>query len=216
MAVLLGVDKAYHLPLLFCRAFSTAPALWWGIGCILSLFGEIISLSTANEVDGTKWSISWNIQTPWNVDRRFRVTETALSILWVCSGNPRGLIVGNGEVMLTSRQVLRISLSVVLLYGLPDVTLVSCFSHITVTTIINPQHQASKLHPPGDPNQTHSNRLHERIHNILGSLPLRSKYLIPTTASRMDFHSKYINRAIPSYTTQDEYSKGNFSLHIGL
>jgi len=85
VAVLLGVDKAYHLPLLFCRAFSTAPALWWGIGCILSLFGEIISLSTANEVDGTKWSISWNIQTPWNVDRRFRVTETALSILWCCA-----------------------------------------------------------------------------------------------------------------------------------
>jgi len=85
VAVLLGVAKSYHLPLLFCRALSTAPALWWGIGCILSLFGEIISLSIANEVDGKKWSISWNNRDPWNVDRRFRVTEMALSILWCCA-----------------------------------------------------------------------------------------------------------------------------------
>jgi len=81
---LLGVAKPYHLPLLFCRALSTAPAAWWGIGCALALAAEIFSLSAADEGDGKRWSISYR-GGPWPMERRFKVTETSLSVLWCCA-----------------------------------------------------------------------------------------------------------------------------------
>lgn len=74
VAVLLGVEKHWHLPLLFCRALSVAPAAWWGLRCALTFMGEL--LLDEEGVEGQ-----------WSVERRFRVTEVFLAVLWcLCSG----------------------------------------------------------------------------------------------------------------------------------
>jgi hypothetical protein len=69
--VILGIDKRWHLPLVFCRALSTVPAIWWGLRCAFVFLAELLSRGTPGE--------------KWDVERRFRVTEVALAILWVCS-----------------------------------------------------------------------------------------------------------------------------------
>jgi len=73
VAVLLGVKAHWNVPLLICRAFSTAPALWWGLRCALTFLGELLlsdGIASIGEV--------------WSVEKRFRVTEVFLAILWVC------------------------------------------------------------------------------------------------------------------------------------
>ena len=79
VAVLLGVEKHWHFPLLFCRALSTAPAAWWGLRCALTFMGELLMEESLNEglsgVNGTA--------APWSVEKRFRVTEVFLAVLWV-------------------------------------------------------------------------------------------------------------------------------------
>jgi hypothetical protein len=52
---------------------STAPAAWWGLRCALTFMGELL-LDESNEEIGA----------PWSVERRFRVTEVFLAVLWVC------------------------------------------------------------------------------------------------------------------------------------
>ena len=75
--MLLGVEKQWHFPLLLCRGLSTAPAAWWGLRCALTFMGEL--LLEENEVAG-----QGSIRAPWSVERRFRVTEVFLAVLWVC------------------------------------------------------------------------------------------------------------------------------------
>lgn len=72
VAVLLGVKAHWNVPLLICRALSTAPALWWGLRCALTFLGELLlsdGMASIGEV--------------WSVEKRFRVTEVFLAILWV-------------------------------------------------------------------------------------------------------------------------------------
>ena len=74
VAVLLGVHAHWHVPLLACRALSTAPAAWWGLRCALTFLGELLlheDLGLPGE--------------PWDAEKRFRVTEVFLAILWVCA-----------------------------------------------------------------------------------------------------------------------------------
>jgi hypothetical protein len=73
VAVLLGVERHWHFPLLFCRALSTAPAAWWGLRCTLTFMGELLLDESKEEIGA-----------PWSVERRFRVTEVFLAVLWVC------------------------------------------------------------------------------------------------------------------------------------
>ncbi|OAF61052.1 hypothetical protein VC83_02340 [Pseudogymnoascus destructans] len=40
IAVLLGVNTHWHIPLLVCRGLSTLPAAWWGLRCLLTFVGE--------------------------------------------------------------------------------------------------------------------------------------------------------------------------------
>ena len=74
VAVLLGVNARWHIPLLICRALSTAPAVWWGLRCALTFLGELL----LSDGDGKgAWELAWS------VEKRFRVTEVFLAILWV-------------------------------------------------------------------------------------------------------------------------------------
>lgn len=77
--------RRYHSPLIFCRALSTAPATWWGVLSIITLSGELFSLSTIDGANGRHWSVKWNHEGPWQVETRFKVTEASLSILWCCA-----------------------------------------------------------------------------------------------------------------------------------
>lgn len=76
VAVLLGVERHWHFPLLFCRALSTAPAAWWGLRCALTFMGELLMEDDL----GPK-----AIGNTWSVERRFRVTEVFLAVLWCCA-----------------------------------------------------------------------------------------------------------------------------------
>lgn len=72
VAVLLGVERHWHFPLLFCRALSTAPAVWWGLRCALTFLGELLLVEGKEEIEAA-----------WSVEKRFRVTEVFLAVLWV-------------------------------------------------------------------------------------------------------------------------------------
>jgi hypothetical protein len=69
VAVILGVDKKWHFPLVMCRALSMVPAIWWGLRCAFTFLAELLSRGHPGE--------------KWSVEKRFRVTEVALAILWV-------------------------------------------------------------------------------------------------------------------------------------
>ena len=73
VAVLLGVGAGWHIPLLVCRGLSTVPAVWWGLRCGFTFLGELLLSESASMHDGVGWS----------VEKRFRVTEVFLAILWV-------------------------------------------------------------------------------------------------------------------------------------
>ena len=72
VAVLLGVNARWHIPLLMCRALSTAPAAWWGLRCALTFLRELLRSDGTAVLGGS-----------WTVEKRFRVTEVFLAILWV-------------------------------------------------------------------------------------------------------------------------------------
>ena len=73
VAVVLGVNARWHVPLLICRALSTLPAAWWGLRCAFTFLGELLLR------DG----MGVRRREPWTVEKRFRVTEVFLAILWV-------------------------------------------------------------------------------------------------------------------------------------
>lgn len=72
IAVLLGVSTSWHVPLLVARALSTVPAMWWGLRCAFTFLGDLL-LSNGMGDPGNQWT----------VEKRFRVTEIFLAILWV-------------------------------------------------------------------------------------------------------------------------------------
>ena len=71
-AVLLGIKAHWNVPLLICRALSTVPALWWGLRCALTFLSELLLNDRMGLIEET-----------WSVEKRFRVTEVFLAILWV-------------------------------------------------------------------------------------------------------------------------------------
>lgn len=78
IAVLLGVNARWHVPLLICRALSTAPAAWWGLRCAFTFLGELLR-NDGMCIQGEAWT----------VEKRFRVTEVFLAISWVRACLPR-------------------------------------------------------------------------------------------------------------------------------
>ena len=81
VAVLLGVDRRWLGPLLACRALSMAPAIWWGLRCALTFLAELVLADGDGYGDGGRTAA-------WAVEKRFRVTEVFMSILWVCDVDP--------------------------------------------------------------------------------------------------------------------------------
>lgn len=86
VAVILGVDRKWYLPLVVCRAMSVGPALWWGLRCAFTFLAELLRIRP-----GSMWREGWvaivvsSAAADWDVERRFRVTEVALAIMWVCN-----------------------------------------------------------------------------------------------------------------------------------
>ncbi|OJJ84192.1 uncharacterized protein ASPGLDRAFT_126614, partial [Aspergillus glaucus CBS 516.65] len=85
VAVILGVDRRWYVPLLVCRALSTAPAAWWGLRCAFTFLAELLHIQPGMGHEGWATAIIGSIGQDWDVERRFRVTEVALAIMWCCA-----------------------------------------------------------------------------------------------------------------------------------
>ena len=72
VAGILGVPTRWHIPLQICRSLSTLPPLWWWLRCSLTFLGELLFTKGGD----------FNAD-PWDTEKRFRVTEVFLAILWV-------------------------------------------------------------------------------------------------------------------------------------
>jgi hypothetical protein len=84
VAVILGVDRKWYIPLLVCRALSTLPAGWWGLRCAFTFLAELLHIRPGMGGEGWAAAIIGSAGQEWDVERRFRVTEVALAIMWVC------------------------------------------------------------------------------------------------------------------------------------
>lgn len=87
VAVILGVDRKWYLPLVVCRALSVVPALWWGLRCAFTFLAELLRIRPGMWREGWVAIIVGSAAADWDVERRFRVTEVALAIMWVCIPN---------------------------------------------------------------------------------------------------------------------------------
>ncbi|CEL07782.1 N-glycosylation protein-domain-containing protein [Aspergillus pseudodeflectus] len=85
VAVILGVDRKWWVPLLVCRALSTAPAAWWGLRCAFTFLAELLHIRPGMGREGWAAAIVGSVGADWDVERRFRVTEVALAIMWCCA-----------------------------------------------------------------------------------------------------------------------------------
>ncbi|GFF37189.1 hypothetical protein IFM51744_03373 [Aspergillus udagawae] len=85
VAVILGVDRKWHAPLLVCRALSTVPAAWWGLRCAFTFLAELLHIRPGMGREGWAAAIIGSVGQDWDVERRFRVTEVALAIMWCCA-----------------------------------------------------------------------------------------------------------------------------------
>lgn len=86
VAVILGVDRKWYVPLLVCRALSVVPAAWWGLRCAFTFLAELLRIRVGMWREGWAAAIVGvgSSLADWDVERRFRVTEVALAIMWVC------------------------------------------------------------------------------------------------------------------------------------
>lgn len=73
------------MPLLVCRALSTVPAAWWGLRCAFTFLAELLHIRPGMGREGWAAAIVGSVGQAWDVERRFRVTEVALAIMWVCT-----------------------------------------------------------------------------------------------------------------------------------
>ncbi|KLJ07431.1 hypothetical protein EMPG_17096 [Blastomyces silverae] len=85
VAVILGVDRRWYIPLLLCRGLSILPATWWGLRCAFTFLAELLRIRPQFWHEGWTAAIVRGAAPDWDVERRFRVTEVALAIIWVFS-----------------------------------------------------------------------------------------------------------------------------------
>lgn len=92
VAVILGVDRRWYIPLLVCRAMSTVPSAWWGLRCAFTFLAELLHIRPGMGREGWAAAIVGSVGQEWDVERRFRVTEVALAIMWVSKEVARDVI----------------------------------------------------------------------------------------------------------------------------
>lgn len=129
------------MPLVVCRALSTAPAAWWGLRCAFTFLAELLHIRPVMGRDGWAAAITGSAGPAWDVERRFRVTEVALAIMWVsgssveryspvCTHSAPYKAVFDCETPRADSflrcKVLCICIPIVLLCRLYDVPMVSC------------------------------------------------------------------------------------------
>lgn len=94
VAVILGVDRRWYIPLLVCRALSTLPAAWWGLRCAFTFLAELLHIRPGMGREGWAAAIVGSVGQEWDVERRFRVTEVALAIMWVSTSCLEVMLLG--------------------------------------------------------------------------------------------------------------------------
>ncbi|EHA20049.1 hypothetical protein ASPNIDRAFT_178411, partial [Aspergillus niger ATCC 1015] len=65
---------------------STVPAAWWGLRCAFTFLAELLHIRPGVGHEGWAAAIVGSVSQDWDVERRFRVTEVALAIMW-CSAS---------------------------------------------------------------------------------------------------------------------------------
>ncbi|EER38677.1 conserved hypothetical protein [Histoplasma capsulatum H143] len=80
------VDRRWYIPLLLCRGLSVLPAAWWGLRCAFTFLAELLRIRPHFWHEGWTATIVRGAAADWDVERRFRVTEVALAIIW-CSAS---------------------------------------------------------------------------------------------------------------------------------
>ena len=139
VAVLLGVDRKWYIPLLICRALYTLPAAWWGLRCAFTFLAELLQIRMMRSqglLQGQGWpaAIVESIGAEdWDVERRFRVTEVALAIMWVSLSQNLWENGWDGIDFYTIVQC--ICISILFLCGLYDVQMVCPSSSSSSSTL---------------------------------------------------------------------------------
>lgn len=81
VAVILGVPRQWHIPLLLCRSLSTVSALWWACQTLISIYNVIYLPVQAAEYHECH-SVDHEIASHW-IPRRLVIAQISLSFLWV-------------------------------------------------------------------------------------------------------------------------------------
>jgi hypothetical protein len=71
------------IPLFTCRALSMAPALWWGLRCAFTFLGELLLGEVGVSPPAAAAATATTSTSTMDVEKRFRITEVFLAILWV-------------------------------------------------------------------------------------------------------------------------------------
>jgi len=72
VAVFLGVNKKWHVPLLLCRMLSTVSAIWWASNSLFRLYGFFANGSVKCPVEGKE-----------GLTHCLAVTQIGLAFIWV-------------------------------------------------------------------------------------------------------------------------------------
>lgn len=81
VAVILGVPRQWHIPLLLCRSLSTVSALWWACQTLISIANVIYH--PVQESEHHKCHSSGHEIVSYWMFRRLAVAQITLSFLWV-------------------------------------------------------------------------------------------------------------------------------------
>ncbi|KAL4939059.1 hypothetical protein BDV06DRAFT_231309 [Aspergillus oleicola] len=69
----------------YIHGLRTAPAAWWGLRCAFTFLAELLHIRPGMGREGWAAAIVGSVGQNWDVERRFRVTEVALAIMWCCA-----------------------------------------------------------------------------------------------------------------------------------
>lgn len=79
VAVLLGVNQHYYVPLLICRSFSTIFAFIWAIQACLQIYTLV-----RQDAEVEDSAIDATTSSERILDHRLRVVQVTLAFAWVC------------------------------------------------------------------------------------------------------------------------------------